>query len=162
MSANSKTPHDDPPAEITATPAGAARPDREDAAAEPAAASDHTDERLDRAGERAGARVGQVLRSGERAGQFLRSGAEQVKQFRVREREHEVTEPASEELLPAEPAAAVARAEVIMDRAGERVGQLLRFGGQQVHRSAALAREAIEDFVAEAESIRRGERPNPD
>jgi hypothetical protein len=57
---------------------------------------------------------------------------------------------------------AVARAEELMDRAGVRVGQLLRVSGQQLHRTTALAREAVEDFLAEAEGIRRGERSKLD
>lgn len=130
-------------------------------AAEPAPAVARADEVMDRAGER----VGQFLRSGERAAQFLRSGGEQLRQIRSQAAESVATdeESAAEAATAAEaPPEAVARAEALMDRAGERVGQFLRFGGEQVNRTTARAREAVEDFVAEAESIRRGERASPD
>jgi hypothetical protein len=57
---------------------------------------------------------------------------------------------------------AVVRAEELMDLAGERFGHLLLIGGQGLRRGLALAREAADDFWAEAESIRRGERSNSD
>lgn len=57
---------------------------------------------------------------------------------------------------------AVVRAEELMGRAGERVGHGLLIGSQKLRRSIALAREAADDLWAEAESIRRGERSNPE
>jgi hypothetical protein len=50
----------------------------------------------------------------------------------------------------------IARAEAIMDQAGERVGALMMAVGQRVRRVASLAREEAEDIVAEAQNIRHG------
>jgi hypothetical protein len=114
------------------------------------------EELMDRAGERAG----QFLRAGANVGQFLRAGGQQLQQHRAlaTAADRPSTDEQGDEQTEAEQSPAVVRAEEIMDRAGERVGQLLRAGSHQVQRGIALAREATEDLRAEAESIRRGER----
>ncbi len=50
------------------------------------------------------------------------------------------------------------RAEVVVDRLGERVGQWLSVAGYQLRKAAARAREEAEDIWAEAQAIRRGEQ----
>jgi hypothetical protein len=50
---------------------------------------------------------------------------------------------------------AVARAEAVLDRAGERVGSFLVSAGQRLRRTTALAREEAEDIWAEAQSVRK-------
>jgi predicted Zn-dependent protease len=48
------------------------------------------------------------------------------------------------------------RAEVLVDRLGERLGHFLSIAGHQLRKTAALAREEAEDIWAEAQNIRRG------
>ena len=50
----------------------------------------------------------------------------------------------------------VRRAEEVIDRVAERVGQFTSYLGRQVLRLGARAREEAEDMWAEAQSIRRG------
>jgi len=112
------------------------------------------------------ARAEEIMdRAGERVGQLLRSGQQLPRKIalsREASEDHvgEAERTSGDEEAGGEEAVAVVRAEAIMDRAGERVGQLLRAGSHQVQRGIALAREATEDLRAEAESIRRGERPS--
>ncbi len=53
---------------------------------------------------------------------------------------------------------AMERAEELVDRAGQRVGPLASIIGLRVLRVAALAREAVEDIWAEAQSAREESR----
>ena len=53
------------------------------------------------------------------------------------------------------------RAEVVVDRLGERLGHWLSGAGHQVRKAAALAREEAEDIWAEAQAIRHGEHASP-
>jgi len=55
--------------------------------------------------------------------------------------------------------AAQARAEDMVDRAGERVGQLATTLSRRVQVLLARAREEAEDIWAEAQSMRHGDRP---
>lgn len=66
-----------------------------------------------------------------------------------------ITEP--EEERPSAPA--TERAEQMLDRVGERVGRYASLAGLRLRRMAAVAREEAEDVWAEAESVRRRERP---
>lgn len=50
----------------------------------------------------------------------------------------------------------IARAEAMMDQAGERVGALALAMSERIRRIAALAREEAEDILAEAQNVRRG------
>lgn len=50
----------------------------------------------------------------------------------------------------------IARAEAVMDQAGERVGALALAMSERIRRIAALAREEAEDILAEAQNVRRG------
>ena len=121
----------------------------EEAGAEYVPAVARAEEIMDRAGER----VGQLLRSGQQLPRKIALAREALEDHQGEAEGTSADEQAGADLAPA-----VARAEDIMDRAGERVGQLLRAGSHQVQRGIALAREATEDLRAEAESIRRGER----
>lgn len=49
---------------------------------------------------------------------------------------------------------AIERAEVVLDQAGQRLGELAVTASQRVRRWAALAREEAEDVWAEAQSLR--------
>ena len=51
------------------------------------------------------------------------------------------------------------RAEEVIDRVADRVGQFTSYLGRQVLRLGARAREEAEDMWAEAQSIRRGRQP---
>lgn len=51
------------------------------------------------------------------------------------------------------------RAEVLVDRLGERLGHFLSIAGYQLRKATARAREEAEDIWAEAQAIRRGEHP---
>jgi hypothetical protein len=51
------------------------------------------------------------------------------------------------------------RAEEMVDRVTERVGHYAGIIGHEILRFAARAREEAEDIWAEAQSLRRGERP---
>jgi hypothetical protein len=51
------------------------------------------------------------------------------------------------------------RAEVLVDRMGERFGHFLSIAGHQLRKATARAREEAEDIWAEAQMIRRGEHP---
>lgn len=51
------------------------------------------------------------------------------------------------------------RAEEMVDRIGEQVGQYVSVLGHQLLRLAARAREEAEDIWEEAQSIRRGRKP---
>ncbi len=51
---------------------------------------------------------------------------------------------------------AMERAERLVDHAGRRVGPLASLVGLRILRGAALAREAVEDIWAEAQSAREG------
>ncbi len=51
------------------------------------------------------------------------------------------------------------RAEEIVDRAGQTLAHWAGLAALRLLKTAALAREAAEDVWAEAQSIRRGERP---
>ena len=53
---------------------------------------------------------------------------------------------------------AEARAEELLDRMGQRLGQLASLVALRLLKAAALVREEAEDVWAEAQSIRRGER----
>src|SRR5947199_7752910 len=53
------------------------------------------------------------------------------------------------------------RAEVLVDRMGQRVSNWASRTGFQVHRAVALTREEVEDMWAEAQNIRRGKRRSP-
>jgi hypothetical protein len=53
----------------------------------------------------------------------------------------------------------VRRAEELIDRVADRVGQFTSYLGRQVLRLGARAREEAEDMWAEAQSIRRGRQP---
>lgn len=52
-----------------------------------------------------------------------------------------------------------ARAEELLDQAGQTVGQWVARLSAEVVRGVALAREEAEDIVAEAQNIRRGQQP---
>jgi hypothetical protein len=52
-----------------------------------------------------------------------------------------------------------ARAEILVDQWGERVGKFLSSGGYQLRKAAARAREEAEDIWAEAQTIRHNEHP---
>ncbi len=66
---------------------------------------------------------------------------------------HDETE---QPVLPVAPQAATQRAEVIVDRMGERVGYLASSMAQRLRIAAARAREEAEDIWVEAQSMRRG------
>ena len=51
------------------------------------------------------------------------------------------------------------RAEELVDRAGQTFAHWAGLAALRLLKAAALAREAAEDVWAEAQSIRRGERP---
>ncbi len=51
------------------------------------------------------------------------------------------------------------RAEELVDRAGQTLAHWAGLAALRLLKAAALAREAAEDVWAEAQSIRRGERP---
>lgn len=51
------------------------------------------------------------------------------------------------------------RAEELVDRAGQTLAHWTGLAALRLLKAAALAREAAEDVWAEAQSIRRGERP---
>ncbi len=51
------------------------------------------------------------------------------------------------------------RAEELVDRAGQTLAHWVGLAALRLLKVAALAREAAEDVWAEAQSIRRGERP---
>jgi hypothetical protein len=51
------------------------------------------------------------------------------------------------------------RAEEMVDRAAERIGHYAGLVGHEILRFAARACEEAEDIWAEAQSLRRGERP---
>ena len=51
------------------------------------------------------------------------------------------------------------RAEEVVDRLGQRAGQIGLEVGQRLRRLAARAREEAEDIWAEAQSVRRREQP---
>ena len=51
------------------------------------------------------------------------------------------------------------RAEELVDRAGQTLAHWASLAALRLVKAAALAREAAEDVWAEAQSIRRGERP---
>ncbi len=53
--------------------------------------------------------------------------------------------------------AAVARAEELVDRLGERLGRFFGASGHQLRKATARAREEAEDIWAEAQAIRRRE-----
>ncbi len=53
------------------------------------------------------------------------------------------------------------RAEVMVDRMGQRVSNWASRAGFQVQRAVALTREEVEDMWAEAQNIRRGKRRSP-
>ncbi len=53
----------------------------------------------------------------------------------------------------------VERAEHMVEHLGERVGQTVTRVTSQLSRWAARAREELEDIVAEAQSLRRGDPP---
>jgi hypothetical protein len=55
----------------------------------------------------------------------------------------------------------VDRVEEMMDGVGEKVGSVTSKVGQQLFRLAARARESLEDFWAEAQSIRRVDKEEP-
>ena len=63
---------------------------------------------------------------------------------------------AEQPVLPVTPQAATQRAEVIVDRMGERVGYLASSMAQRLRIAAARAREEAEDIWVEAQSMRRG------
>ncbi|HEX6779251.1 MAG TPA: hypothetical protein VF099_13670 [Ktedonobacterales bacterium] len=50
-----------------------------------------------------------------------------------------------------------ARAEILVDQWGERVGKFLSSAGYQLRKAAARAREEAEDIWAEAQAIRHNE-----
>lgn len=52
-----------------------------------------------------------------------------------------------------------ARAEILVDQWGERVGKFLSGAGYQLRKAAARAREEAEDIWAEAQTIRHNEHP---
>ena len=52
-----------------------------------------------------------------------------------------------------------ARAEVLVDQWGERVGKFLSSAGYQLRKAAARAREEAEDILAEAQTIRHNGHP---
>lgn len=56
-------------------------------------------------------------------------------------------------------ASALTRAEKIVDRMGERVNRAFSEAGLRLSRFIARAREEMEDIMAEAESLRRGDPP---
>lgn len=56
---------------------------------------------------------------------------------------------------PAVEPVATARAEGMLDGAGERVGHFAALAGQRLRTAAALAREEMEDLWAEAQHLRR-------
>ncbi len=58
-------------------------------------------------------------------------------------------------VLPVTSQAATQRAEVIVDRMGERVGYLASSMAQRIRIAAARAREEAEDIWVEAQSMRR-------
>jgi hypothetical protein len=51
------------------------------------------------------------------------------------------------------------RAEVLVDRLGERIGHYVALFGFKLLRFAARAKEEAEDIWAEAQSVRRGQQP---
>jgi len=53
------------------------------------------------------------------------------------------------------------RAEVLVDRMGQRVSNWASRTGFQVHRAVALMREEVEDMWAEAQNIRGEKRRSP-
>jgi hypothetical protein len=64
---------------------------------------------------------------------------------------------ASEQATDAPPH--VARAEEMVDRLADRVGQLTSVWGRRIARVAARVKEEAQDVWAEAQSIRRGDQP---
>lgn len=54
---------------------------------------------------------------------------------------------------------ATRRAEEMIDRVGDQIGQYAKQIGRSLLRLTARAREEVEDMWAEAQSIRRGDRP---
>lgn len=52
-----------------------------------------------------------------------------------------------------------ARAEILVDQWGERVGKFLSGAGYQLRKTAARAREEAEDIWAEAQTIRHSSHP---
>lgn len=52
-----------------------------------------------------------------------------------------------------------ARAEEMLDQMGQAVGRFVTQAGLRILKGVALAREEAEDILAEAQSLRREERP---
>lgn len=55
----------------------------------------------------------------------------------------------------------VDRVEAMMDNVGKRVGDFTSKAGQGLYRFLARTRESLEDFWAEAQSIRHGDKDEP-